>query len=143
MPSSIFLATRLKVSSARSSGNEAPRHLKNLISIERSSSYSSPARSGSGSRRESSLANAVSVNAHIVSLSPLALKHERAPIKCRLPLLLFPHLDLRLAQRRRRAQTVAQHSAIEPLHQFCCRHIVHLPEARHNACRAGIYKSAG
>src|SRR6266849_6008809 len=63
-PDSIFLATRLNVSSAHSSGKCAPRQSKNFTSVRRSVSYLSPARSVSGSKCARSFAKASSVSDH-------------------------------------------------------------------------------
>src|SRR6185369_6655282 len=48
-------------------------------------------------------------SARLLCSSPLALPGKRGPVIRRLPLLLFPHLQLRGTQSRRRSLTLLQH----------------------------------
>src|SRR5215510_3178954 len=73
--------------------------------------------------------------------TPLALQREPGPEIRRLPLGIFRQRDLRGAQRRRRAQAILEHLAIEPGHQFRRSEVIERPQADNHARRAGVHKT--
>src|SRR5687768_11162610 len=155
-------ATRSTVASAYDSNDRQPRQRNSLIKRWRICSYSTAARSGSASRNCSSPASASPVSAHFfLSLLmenatrspagdlalrrrlPLALQRERGPVVRRLPCLLPPHLDLRLAQRRRRARLLlAEQLPVELRHELARGFVVDLPETGDQARRARVHETA-
>src|SRR5262249_23917489 len=75
-------------------------------------------------------------------LSPLALQRESGPKIRRLPLRISPHFDLRRAERRRGSRALFQQPPLKPRHHFRSGFVIDVPEADHDAGRAGVHKSA-
>src|SRR6266849_1943541 len=88
-PASRFLATRLIVSSARSSGKLHPRHWKNFISLRRRASYFVPASRRSASSCDNNRSNAPRVKVHLFfgndggSTASPSLRNQRGTLRFR------------------------------------------------------------